>query len=55
MPALLTVPEVAEIFRVSQKTVSYWRATGKLRSLRTPGRGVRFKREDVLAILENVK
>ncbi len=51
MPILLTVPEVADIFRVSKKTVFYWRETGKLRATKTPGRGIRFKREHIEALL----
>ena len=51
MPSLLTVPEVASIFRVSPNTVLWWRKTGRLTSTRTPGRGVRFRRDEVLKLL----
>ncbi len=51
MPSLLTVPEVASIFRVSPNTVLWWRKTGRLTSTRTPGRDVRFRRDEVLKML----
>jgi excisionase family DNA binding protein len=51
VPSILTVPEVADIFRVCPKTVFGWQRSGKLPAIRTPGRGIRFKREHVDAIL----
>ncbi len=50
-PQLLTAAEVADFFRVSASTVTRWRANGQLRGLKVGG-VVRFKREDVLALLE---
>jgi excisionase family DNA binding protein len=57
MPSILTAFEVAELFRVHPATVLLWRKTGKLPGIRTPGRGIRFKREQVLKFweAENVK
>jgi excisionase family DNA binding protein len=55
MPALLVASEVAQVFGVSRKTVFNWISSGKLPHIRTPGRGIRVKRDDVLAILESVK
>jgi excisionase family DNA binding protein len=51
MPAVLTTAEVAEIFRVHPNTVWGWRLAGKLPAFRTPGRGIRFRREHVEALL----
>jgi excisionase family DNA binding protein len=51
LPSILTVPEVADIFRVSRKTVFGWLSTGKLPHIRTPGRGIRVKREYIEALL----
>nr|WP_143591570.1 helix-turn-helix domain-containing protein [Thermoactinospora rubra] len=50
-PDLLTVGEVARIFRVSPKTVSHWAKTGRLRCLRTLGGHARFPREVVETFL----
>ena len=55
VPSILTVPEVADIFRVSRKAVFGWLRTGRLPHIRTPGGGIRIRRDDVLGILENVK
>jgi excisionase family DNA binding protein len=52
MPSLLTVPEVAEFFRVSPNTVLWWKKTGRLPSIRTPGRGIRFKRSDIESLFK---
>ena len=51
MPSILTVPEVAGLFRVSPKTVFGWQRAGRIPSFRTPGRGIRFKRADVEAFM----
>ena len=48
---LLTPAEVAALFRVDPKTVTRWAATGRLRSLRTPGGHRRFRESDVRALL----
>jgi excisionase family DNA binding protein len=36
---------------VSRKTVFGWLSTGKLPHIRTPGRGIRVKREHIEALL----
>ena len=51
VPSILTVPEVADIFRVSRKTVFGWQRSGKLPAIRTPGRGIGLKREHIDALL----
>lgn len=43
MTDLLTVAEAAELFRVSERTVRTWTATGILRAVRIGGR-VRYRR-----------
>jgi excisionase family DNA binding protein len=53
MPALLVVPEVADVFGVSRKTVHNWITSGKLPHIRTPGRGIRVKREHIEALLND--
>jgi excisionase family DNA binding protein len=51
MPSVLIEKEVAEIFRVPQSTIRAWRIKGKLPAIRLPGRGYRFKREVIEAVL----
>lgn len=52
---LLTSPEVAEIFCVSQKTVTSWAQAGKIPALKTPGGGSyghwRFRLDDIRVML----
>lgn len=48
---LLTPGEVAAIFRVDPKTVTRWGATGRLRSILTPGGQRRFYESDVMSLL----
>lgn len=50
---LLTSPEVADIFCVSQKTVITWARMGKIPALKTPGeRGHwRFREDDIRAMV----
>ncbi len=48
---LLTPAEVAELFRVSPKTVTRWAQAGKLSVVRTLGGHRRFRREEVAAQL----
>lgn len=51
---LMRVSEVAALFDVEDETVRVWVRGGKLRAIRTPGgRGLRFRREDVEALLAN--
>jgi excisionase family DNA binding protein len=44
---LLTIREVAVLFRVWPRTVARWQEQGKLRAIRTPGGRLRFYRGDV--------
>jgi excisionase family DNA binding protein len=55
MRHLLTPGEVAQLFRVDPKTVTRWAASGRLRSIRTPGGHHRFYRDDVLALLNRTQ
>jgi excisionase family DNA binding protein len=48
---LLTPGEVAEMFRVSPKTVTRWAAAGKISSLRTLGGHRRYREAEVRALL----
>lgn len=49
---LLRSHEVAVLFDVTERTVINWAASGKLPSLRTIGGHLRFRREDVLELLD---
>lgn len=54
LPALLTCQEAAEALRVDVRTVNRWRASGRLRSVKTsPGKQARvlIPRAAVLAML----
>lgn len=52
LPDLLTVKEVAQIFRVSALTIKRWGKRGKLVPLRINSRGDRrYKKEAVLWLL----
>lgn len=48
---LLTVSEVATLFRVQTKTVSRWARAGKLSSVRTLGGHRRYKEAEVRRLL----
>ncbi|GIF08716.1 hypothetical protein Asi03nite_62540 [Actinoplanes siamensis] len=48
---LLTPGEVAQIVRVSRKTVTRWANAGRIPVVRTPGGHARFRRSDVDALL----
>lgn len=50
--AFLHSRDVAKLFDVTERTVHNWAATGKLACLRTPGNNLRFRSEDVAALLE---
>lgn len=50
---LLTPAEVAAIFRVDPKTVTRWAASGRLKSIRTPGGHRRFRKSAVDAMLRD--
>jgi MerR family transcriptional regulator, light-induced transcriptional regulator len=49
---LLRSHEVAVLFDVTERTVINWAASGKLASLRTAGGHLRFRSDDVLALLD---
>jgi len=48
---LLTPGEVAALFRVDPKTVTRWAASGRIRSIRTPGGHRRFRKSEIRALL----
>lgn len=50
---LLRSHEVAVIFDVTERTVINWASAGKLPSLRTIGGHLRFRRDDVLRLLDD--
>ncbi len=47
MSELLTVGEVAQLFKVSRITIFRWAKSGELKSLKLGAGSVRFRREDV--------
>jgi excisionase family DNA binding protein len=47
----LTTEEAADLLRVKPRTIQYWEKSGRISALRISGRGVRFRREDVLALV----
>lgn len=53
--SVLTADEVAEEFRITAETVYRWAREGELKALDLPGRVVRFRREDIEAILRGEK
>ena len=55
MPSLLVTREIAEAYRVSEQAVHAWRRQGKLPFIRLPGRGYRYRREDVYRVLGELK
>jgi excisionase family DNA binding protein len=51
-PRLLTRDEVAAMFRVEPKTVTRWAAAGRIQSVKTPGGHVRFREDEVRALVQ---
>lgn len=49
---LLTPGEVADMFRVSPKTVARWASAGKITAVRTLGGHRRYRESEALALLE---
>jgi excisionase family DNA binding protein len=47
---LLTIPEAAELLKVSAVTISRWRRQGKLRAFKVGPRAVRIRRGDLLDV-----
>jgi len=50
---LLTTMEVAAIFRVARNTAARWADEGLIPSFKTPGGQRRFRKSEVLAVLES--
>jgi excisionase family DNA binding protein len=50
---LLRTSEVAELFQVSQRTVTAWARSGRIESIRMPGGHWRFPRRSVRAVLDS--
>jgi excisionase family DNA binding protein len=51
LPATMTVREVAETLRMTERSVLRWRQQGRLQAFKL-GAFTRFRREDVLAMLK---
>ncbi|MDZ4178029.1 MAG: helix-turn-helix domain-containing protein [Coriobacteriia bacterium] len=51
---LLTVAEVADLFRVTERTVRAWTAAGTLRAVRIGAR-VRYRRATLEALLDDLE
>jgi excisionase family DNA binding protein len=51
----MTMKEAAEVLRVDYRTVQYWMKLGRIQPCRVSGRSVRFKKEDVLALISDTK
>jgi excisionase family DNA binding protein len=43
---LLTIPEVAEIFRTTRQSVARWCVRGRLRKIKLPGGRIRIPRAE---------
>jgi excisionase family DNA binding protein len=50
--SILTTREAADLLRVSERSIERWRAQGKLPTMNLSKKWVRFRRADVLAMLE---
>lgn len=48
---LLTAAEVGAMFRVDSKTVTRWARAGKVTSIRTPGGQWRYRKAEIMALL----
>lgn len=48
---LFTAPQVAKICSVNLKTIHNWVERGEMKSFRTPGRHLRFRRQDIVEFL----
>jgi len=49
LPEILTLPEVAELFRVSKLTIKRWGKAGHIKFMRINSRGDRrYKKEDII-------
>jgi excisionase family DNA binding protein len=52
MAALLTTDEVAAILKVNRRTVVRWTADGRLHRVELGARTVRYRAEDVAALID---
>lgn len=50
---LLRADEVADVFGVCVVTVYRWKWSGKLPAVKSPGRALRFRRDDIVKLFEN--
>jgi excisionase family DNA binding protein len=48
-----TAREAAEVLRIQPRTLAHWQKLGRVTPLRISGRGIRFKREEVLALVSS--
>jgi excisionase family DNA binding protein len=51
LPALLTTPEVAELLRVSPRTVDRWAIEGRIPRVHVGARAVRYRVDDIAALI----
>lgn len=51
----LSVGEAAEILEVSAQTLRRWEKSGAITALRTPGGQRRFRRADVVALIDTTE
>jgi len=47
----LTAREAAEVLRIQPRTLAHWQKLGRLQPMRISGRGVRFRKEDIIALV----
>lgn len=52
LPEVLTPGEVSRLFGVDPKTVLRWADAGKIPCFRTPGGHHRFRRDDILPMIQ---
>jgi len=52
---LLTPAEVAQMFRVSPKTVTRWARSGRISAVRTLGGHRRFRADEIRGLLANLE
>jgi excisionase family DNA binding protein len=49
----LTMREAAEVLRIEPRTLQYWVRQGRIQQLQISGRGVRFRKDEVLALISS--
>jgi excisionase family DNA binding protein len=52
LPTLLTIREVGEVLRIGPKTIERWVSEGRIHPVRLTARSLRYRREDVLALID---